>query len=69
MSTVGDAESNLKDHQQEDIGVLDDFADLLPLEAVVLHACLVTSNTIDGIDALLLIEEARVVGGIGEEDG
>lgn len=68
MCTVGDAEGNLEDHQQKDIGILDDLADLLPLEAVVLHASLVTSNTIDGINTLLLVEKSCVVGGIGEEN-
>jgi hypothetical protein len=69
MCTVGNAKGNLEDHQEQDIGILDNFADLLPLEAVVLQASLVTSDTIDGINALLLIEETGVVGSVGEEDG
>ena len=69
MCTIGNAESKLEDHQQKDIGILDDLCNLFPLELVALHTSLVASNAVNSVNSLLFIEEAGTIGSIGEKNG
>jgi hypothetical protein len=69
MGSIRNTECELKEHQQQHVRILDNLPDLLPLEVVVLHTSLVTSDSVDGINALLFGEKSCVVGGVGQEDG
>lgn len=68
MGTIGNAKRQLIDHQQQHVGILDNLADLIPLEVVVLHAGLVAADSVDGLDSLLFIEEACFIGRVGKEE-
>lgn len=68
MSTVWDAKRQLIDHQQQHVGILDHFADLIPFKVIVFHPGLVAADSINGLDSLLLIKEACLVRRVGEKD-
>ena len=68
MCTVRNTKRYLEKHQEQDIGISNDLPDLIPLPAIALHTGLVTSDTVHGVDTLLLGEEAGAVGCVGEED-
>jgi hypothetical protein len=68
MGTIGNAKGKLEQHQKENIGICDDLSNLVPLEVIVFHASLVTSDSIDRINALLFIEEARSTGSVGQKN-
>jgi hypothetical protein len=69
MCAIGNAKGKLEKHQEQNIGVCDDLSNLVPFEAIILHAGLVASNSIDGVNALLFIKKSCSVGGVWKKDG